>query len=202
MPSSVNSVEDIVNLALAKIGWRGRIGSIWEGSDAAKLALNVYAETRDELLRDGDWGFAERNTVLTPVKTAPAAGYMGAWTSAYPPIPWTYEALWPSDCLKVRAIKPVPIFQQDFDPQPNVFSVDNDNSLGEPCKVILYNVRNAVLVYSGQVTNPADWESDFVDDLTAEMAKRLGPALVGLDSLKYTGPQQQQADMVAKEEIG
>ena len=64
--------EDLINNALARIGYKLRIGSIYEGSAAAKKALDVYGQARDGLLRQNDWGFAERNIAMTLLKSAPA----------------------------------------------------------------------------------------------------------------------------------
>ena len=113
------------------------------------MALRIYSETRDEMLRAFDWGFAERNINMTLLKSAPAGGYFppNVWNPVTnPPPPWAFEYGYPSDCLKVRSVKPVPMFVQNFDPQPNVFAVENDNALNPAQKVILCNVPSAMLV--------------------------------------------------------
>ena len=135
----IQSPADAINLGLAKIGYKLRLGSLFDGSAAAKKALDVYVQTRDQLLRQNDWYFAERNATLTPVKTAPAGGYFPptTWSTAYPPIGWNYEALYPTDCLKIRAVKPVPLFQPNFDPQPNLFAEANDNALNPPARAVM-----------------------------------------------------------------
>ncbi len=204
MSSSVASPADLVNLSLARIGYKRQIGSLYDGSIAAKTALTLYAQTRDELLRSEDWGFAERNAPLTLLKQAPANGFYppGQWTNANPPIPWLFEYAYPADCLKVRCIRPQPLFVMDFDPQPFVWSVENDNSLADPDKVILCNAPNAILTYTGQLTNPADWESDFTEAFAAALARRLSPILVGLDATKMAASDEQQAKAVADDVQG
>src|SRR5271169_62339 len=90
----IQNPEDVINLALIRIGKKDSIGSIYEGSEAAKIALRIYSETRDEMLRSFDWGFAERNINLTLLKFAPPNGYFppNAWDPTQnPPPPWQFE---------------------------------------------------------------------------------------------------------------
>jgi hypothetical protein len=204
MASSVNSPEDIINLALVRIGYKFRVGSIWEGSLAAKKALDIYAQTRDEMLRGFDWSFAERNVGMTLLKQAPAGGYFppNTWSSAYPPVPWLYEIVYPSDCLKVRALKNVPLFLPDMDPRPYQFSIDNDSSLPEPDKVILCNVFPGVIVYTGQITDPRDWEPDFTEALASALGRRLAPVLVGIQAAQLEARDEQQSVVVAENTRG
>ena len=199
MSASVREPSDVVNLALARIGYKKQIGSLYDGTLAARTALTIYAQTRDELLRSEDWGFAERNLPMTLLKQAPADGFYppGQWSTDYPPLPWLYEYAYPTDCLKVRAVRPQPQFVMDFDPQPFVWTVQNDNSLAEPDKVILCNAADAILTYTGQLTNPIDWEANFTEAFAAALARRLAPALVGLDATKMAASDEQQAKSIA-----
>lgn len=187
MVASVQNPTDLVNLALARIGYQRRIGNLFDGSAAASKALTLYAQTRDALLCELAWGFAERNTTLTLLKAAPTSGYIPptVWTPAYPVLPWRYEYAYPSDCLQIRSLRPSigPIFNPD--PQPILFSVDNDASLNPPQKVILTNLESPVLVYTGQVTDPLSWDSDFSEAFAAALGRRLAPALVGMDGAKF-----------------
>lgn len=204
MPASVTSPADVVNLALQRIGYKGRVGNLYDGSTAANDALDIYAQTRDELLRQEDWGFCERNVALTLLKQAPAA-YIPptAWDPAqYPPPPWLYQYGYPGDCLKVRAVKGVPLFVPNFDPQPNLWSIANDNAFAPPRKVILCNVPAAVLTYSGQVLDPASWEADFVEAFAAALGRRLAPALVSLETAKLLVADEAAAKQLAAMEQG
>ena len=204
MSVSVRTPADVVNLSLARIGYKKQVGSLYDGTLAARTALTIYSQTRDELLRSEDWGFAERNLSLTLLKQAPESGFYppGVWNSSYPPIPWIYEYGYPLDCLKVRAIRPQPLFVMDFDPQPFVWSVQNDNSLPTPDKVILTNAENAILTYTGRLTNPADWEANFTEAFAAALARRLAPALAGLDAAKMEAADEQQAKSIADDTQG
>ncbi len=204
MPASVTSPADVINLSLARIGYPGRVGNLYDGSKAAKKALDLYAQTRDELLRQNDWGFAERNVSPTLLKSAPAGGYIPpvTWTTAYPPLPYLYEYARPTDCLKIRSLKAVPLFLPNFDPQPVTFTEANDTVAPATGQVILCNVANAVLTYTGQVTDPTAWEPDFVETLAAALGRRLAPNLVGMEAAKLLAADEQQSQAVAEMERG
>src|ERR1700761_6202888 len=131
MAAIIQNPADMINLALGRIGFKDRVGSLYEGSFAAKQALDLYSQTRDEMMRAVDYGFAERNIQMTLLKRAPVGGYVppNLWNpTVNPPVPWVFEYAYPDDCLKVRAIKPLPAFVMDFDPQPVVFTIANDNN--------------------------------------------------------------------------
>lgn len=181
--TTVASPEDICNLALDAIAYPTAIGSLYEGSRAARIGLRLYGQTRDELLRSRDWNFARQDAVLTLLKTAPVGGF-GAkqWTSASPPPPWVYEYAYPANCIQVRSIRKAPIFIPDFDPRPHVFVVANDPALNPPARVILSNVPSAIAVFTAQVTDMTQWEPLFlaavVERLALQFAKALQPSVV------------------------
>jgi hypothetical protein len=180
MTFACQSPEDVINVALMRIAYPFRVANIYEGSRAAAAALDIYVQTRDELLRQGNWGFAERNVALTLLKQSPQGGYIppNTWNpGSNPPVPWLFEYAYPDDCLKVRAVKPTPLFVPNFDPQPFVYDVANDSYETPPVKVILCNVAAALLVYTGQITDPTTWEADFTEAMAAALARRLAPML-------------------------
>ena len=119
-----------------------------------------------------------------------------------PPLPWLFEYAYNSDVLKVRSVKPVPLFVLNFDPQPNVFAVENDNYFNPPQKVILCNVPNALLVYTGQITDPTTYEADFIDALASKLALRLAPVMANMDAAKMEASDAAQSTAVAEEREG
>lgn len=199
----LSTPEDVINAALVRIGYKARIGSIFEGSDAASAALDIYSQTRDDMLRTGDWGFARRDITLTLLKTAPAGGYaVTAWNNTYPPLPWNYEYQYPSDCLKVRALRLTPIFLPDFDPQPVVFDTPNDVVDEETEKVIVAMIGPTVVcTYAGQVTDPTQWEASFTEALVDRLAKLLAPML-NEKAFQAAAVEEQSADVMAAETQG
>lgn len=204
MSLTVSSPADVVNASLVRIGYKLNVGSLYDGSLAASKALDVYGQTRDELLRQNDWGFAERNAAMTLLKSAPTA-YVPPTTwdpTLYPPIPWRFSWTYPGDCLKVRAIKPTPIFIPDYDPQPFVYGIANDNGYTPARKVILTMIPAALLVYTGQVTDPTSWESDFIELLVDALGRRLAPSLASLDVMKIQAGAEAHSMAVAEDNQG
>lgn len=204
--ASLRTAADVVNVSLTRIGRKDAIGSLYDGSEASQLALTLYGQTRDQMLRDNDWDFAMRNMALTLLKFAPVGGYIpgiNPWDPATnPPIPWFFSYGYPDDCIKVRSIKPTPIFIPNFDPQINTFQIDNDNSYTPARRVILTDVENALMVYTGRVTDPATWAPDFAEALTNELGLRLAPALVGLEQAQAEAAQGAVKTNVAAMEQG
>jgi hypothetical protein len=203
--ASIRTPEDLLNVALRRIGYRTRVTNFFEGSAQADVALDIYGQTRDELLRKMCWGFAERNVAMTLLKQAPIGGYFPplAWDpTANPPLPWFFEYAYPSDCLDVRAVKQAPLFVQNFDPQPVVFAIENDNNYAPPQRVVLCNVPNALLVYTGQIFDLSTWEQDALEAFAAVLGRRLAPVLVGLDAAKMAAADEMQSTEMATEEEG
>ena len=204
MPSSIQTPADLVNMSLARIGYKMPMGSLYDGSEAARVSLRIYAQTRDELLRQDDFDFAERSISMTLLKQAPDGGYIppAVWSNAYPALPYLFEYAYPADCLKVRAIKPQAIFVMDFDPQPVVYTTANDNTYNPVQQVILCNVPNAIMVYTAQVTDLTAWDVDTVESFAAALGRRLAPVLVGLKALQPLAADEQAAFGVAEKEQG
>lgn len=200
MTASVQSPEDVINLTLVRIGHPFRVGSLYEGSPASKKALDIYAETRDELLADLAPDFAARDVTLTLLKTAPVGGYLPTqpWTPAFPPPPWIFEYAYPADCLKVRAVRKSPLLIPEFDPQPIIWRLANDLAAPATGRVILCNVAAAILVYTGQVTDMTTWVPSFVEALAAALGRRLSPILAGNpDALKMAAADEGAEGQVA-----
>lgn len=156
-------VEDIGNMALDAIGYQKRIGDIYEGSTASRVLLEVYGQTRDALIEEGDWPFSLREVLLTAV---------GGQT---PPTPWAYEYAYPSDCLRMRYLRPGPLTggTENFDPQPVLFRPWNDNRPSPAIRAILCDLASAVLIYNGQVTDPSTWPPEFLKALVSALAEKM-----------------------------
>jgi hypothetical protein len=173
-----STVEQIVNQALLECGRTKRIADIYEGGDAA-VAVELYGQARDELLRDHDWDFTRRVAALTLLKgPPPAGGYnpLQPWSTAYPPPGYLYEYAYPTDCVTLRAIIAPPGPMPDLDPLPALWRIDNDSSLNPNQKVILCNVTNAMAVYRGQVNDPGKFTPNFTQALVARLVDRFSKA--------------------------
>lgn len=187
MTAVITSPADLANLALQRMGYKLRVGSLFDGSEAAQDILDVYGQTRDELLRQLAPEFAKRDIALTLLKSAPTTGYIPptVWDpAANPPVPWRFEYFYPVDCLKVRVVKRTPLFVPNYDPQPTLFAIVNDNAYTPARRVIVANVPDALMSYVGQVTDPATWDVGFIEAFAATLARRIAPSLVGMDGTK------------------
>lgn len=191
----ISSPEDCINEALVEIAYPQRIGDIYEGSPAANAALEIYSQTRDEILGAGEWPFARRaNVTLALLKgPPPPGGYSAAapWAPTYPPPNWAYEYAYPSDMIDLRSVyiaRPIP----NFAPRAALWRVDNDNSGVDAAdapmtqqKVILSNLAGAMATYIGRVTNPLLWPPDFTALLIKRLAEKLARQLGAGDQVAH-----------------
>lgn len=197
MALSLQSPEDVVNAALGRIGHAHRIADLFEGSQAAQTALDIYAQTRDELLRSQDWDFSQREVSMQMLKQAPVGGYgpWAPWDPTQNPSPgWSYEYSYPDDCLRVRGVQPQPGFVIDFDPQPYIWKVENDNNYTPPVRVILCQIPQAILTYVGQITDPLTWNALFAESMISALAKRLAPVLAQMDQARIEDEKIEASD--------
>jgi hypothetical protein len=189
------TVEAVCNQALKGIGARERIADMYEGSAVSIVAIELYGQARDELLRSKDWAFASANGIpLTLLKgPPPPGGYNPAapWTPLYPPPGYLYEYAYPGDCLDLRAIQFPAGMLPVLDPRSATWRVVNDltpvivsvpgltvrDAIGPPAKVVLTNVAKALCTYRRQVINPQLWEPGFVKALVASLEEKFAPSV-------------------------
>lgn len=180
-------VVDIMNQGLRAAGLPLRVQDFYEGSDAARVALELYGQTRDELLDLKDWSFSRRVVVLTRLKGPPPDGgysFAQPWSNIYPYPAFLYEYAYPSDCVDLRAISAMPDLMPDLDPLPANWRVDNDPApnvvngvaSGPPAKVICCNVTNAMATYRARITDPASFDTGFIAALVVTLGKKFAKA--------------------------
>lgn len=180
-------IEGIINQALRAGGVPARIEEMYEGSDAARVALELYGQSRDELLDLQDWSFSRRTMPLTLLKGPPPAGgynFAQPWSNLYPAPGFLYEYSYPGDALDVRAILQQPGPMPDLDPLPTLWRVDNDATpnivdgvaVGPAAKVIYCNVTDALLVYRARITDPTVFDVGFTASLIASLGKKFAVA--------------------------
>jgi hypothetical protein len=188
----ISSPADVVNESYRAMGVKLSVGDLYEGSPQARAALEIYGQTRDEVLRAGEWSFAYGDALLTLLKgPAPNGGYNPnqAWSTLYPLPPWIYEYAYPSDCIELRDIIKQPKSLPVLDPKPVVYRVNNDpvpvvtpgnppTVSGPPQRVILTNAASPVAIYTRRVTNLLLWPPDFTGTLITALAAKLATSPV------------------------
>jgi hypothetical protein len=181
MAASVTSPADVVNLALRRIGYQLRVGQLFDGSKASNNALDIYAQTRDAVLREADWGFAETMD-------------LAALSGGAAPAPWLFEYLYPVACVKLRDVLSTTYLANQNNPLPELWQLAN----AAAGKVIWTKVAASTVVFTRQVTDPAQWEPDFVEALAAALARRLAPVLVSLEAAKLAAEDEKVSTLIAE----
>lgn len=185
MANVITSPADVVNLALAVIGRRDRIGNIYEGSAAARAALDIYSQARDEMLRAGNWGFAEK--IAAAVVSGTAA-----------PFPWTVSYVYPTDCIRVRNMFAATYQADQNNPVPILYQIA-DAASG---KVILCKTAAATLVYTEQVTDPTKWDALFIAAFADDLGRRMAPAMASAEAAKQPAESLKGSFPMAKDTLG
>lgn len=203
MPA-ISSPEDLCNESLRMVGFPKAIGDIYEGSPQARACLEVYSQTRDEVLAtDVCNSFSRGVSALTLLKGPPPdGGYsrIGPWSPIYPPPGFLYEYAYPSDMIELRAIISQTAALPEFDPQPAPWRIDDDlvpivsgsppAASGPPQTVILTNFSQAVAVYRRRVTDLTLWRPAALAAFIARMSAKLSssPRLAASQQMMQSAP--------------
>lgn len=173
--------EDICNQALAEVGFARPIGDLFEGTPAAIVGLEIYAQTRDEALRAKDWPFARKTAPLTLIKEA-LVPPVGGWDETQPPPPWRFVYGYPADCIYLRYLRANPYGYEGgdpFEPVPVRFTIGSDAAApgSAAAKVILSDLESPLGIYTARVTDPAQWEPLFLAGLVKVLATKFSVRL-------------------------
>ena len=208
------------NSALSTIKTRSSITSLTENTPEAIQCGLFYDNVLTSTLRAAQWNFAEAFVNLAVLKAAlgtPECLYTSetAWSSLFPPPPWLYSYIMPSDCLKVRYVMPSPVIQStaipytpaatSYLPSSNSsnaanFKLSGDKDAnGNDLNIILANAPQAMLCYTKLVTNPNVWDNNFFDLFVLNLAVAIAPQLTADEpTLKRVIAQTNEAAMMAK----
>ena len=208
MPQSDTS---ICNMALVSAGARTQIASLDEASTAARTCKLFYENTRDELLAEAQWTFANKFVTLPLITSLPGApgnndtGSGTVWLPEYPAPGWLYQYGYPTDCITLRFVIPQGqwgywLAQAQTDGpwqglQRIAVPFFITNSEGLP--VINTNAQQAIAAYTLRVTNPAVYPQDFSQALAGRMAARIVIPLAG-DKVLAQGAFNAANDIVAR----
>lgn len=157
---------DVANRALDEIGVPA-IGDITEHA----VCLRTYDPTLRQLHAAALWNFAKRTQTLHAIDS-----------TLVTPRLYVYE--WPIDCVHPRHLNwrwPVPFEIADY-PLPNPAGSDWQQIEGhspESTRVILCNLPNAELVYTGLVQFPSMWDPLFEEAMVRTLAAKWAMPLRG-----------------------
>lgn len=172
------SEVEICKLALSNIRARS-INSLTESSVEAQQCKLKYSIVRDFLLRDVPWQFAREVKALA-LRTDE-------------PLEWVYAYQYPSDCLNVRYITADFGFKDQtadgiaYRDRYDVWFVEPERQvpfeLGSfsDGKAILTDQEDAYAVYTKRVTDPNQYDSQFILAFSWYLASELAVPLVGGD---------------------
>jgi hypothetical protein len=159
---------DICNLALGNLGDTATVASIDppEGSAQAGHCSRFYPIARDALLEMHPWNFATKRVTL-------------ALLDVTPPSAWAYAYAVPADAVGLVAVLDAEAGDDYsaaglYTPQPYQVETLDD------ADVIYTNVENAVLRYTGLVTDTTKFSPLFIVGLAMLLTSMLaGPVLKG-----------------------
>lgn len=163
----MTSPVDIGNQALEFIAAQTTITALNDGTPAGNAIGVIYLPTVQMLLRQMDPDFA-RFTLTTPTLSTGA-----------PPPPWAFAYVYPTDCLRLRQIRPPPGAYDPFDPQPIVGNVAILLLSGVPEKAVLTDLANAQFVYTSSAVTENQWDTLFEQSVVRQLANPLAMAIAG-----------------------
>lgn len=194
---------DIANRALVAAGTRSTVANLTLERSPEAVQLNLlYAPTRDALLRAAHWDFARKIVQGSLYKALP--GVPGSSTPAeqhwnpatMPAPPWSYEYLYPSDCMKVRYVSPSPgggddgvenmfsvpsvatLHSGGINPVPYAIAVDTDED-GNQIRVVLTDAYLGLICYTAQIVVEDLWDAAFQDAMVYSLASQVALSLTG-----------------------
>ena len=145
----------IANAALIKAGHTRTISSTTENTNESRLFNIYFPRVRDAVLRAVPWNFASKRATLSAAGTAAAVAN------------WSYKYTVPSDCLMAR-------FLTGTDIATPKFEIIHDATAG---RVLYTNASSAVLSYTAQVTDEAQFDPLFTSALICALSISMGPIL-------------------------
>jgi hypothetical protein len=152
-----SSPVDVCNLALKRLG-ASSIVALDEGTDRASLCAVLYPATRDRMLRDFEWNFAQIRISLSKSSVSPKFGFANQFPLPTLPL-----------CLKIN----------ELDPEDAVYRIENtiDTNGVITGKAILTDEAAINVRYTAQITDVTQWDQSFVDAVAMDLAAQMAYAL-------------------------
>ena len=131
------------------------IVSLTDDTERARLCNAFYSEARDDVLRSHPWNFAITRQQLSQLSATPLYQY-------------SYQYALPTDpfCLRVLEME-----YSDY-----VFKIEHLAGTG---RVLLTDEGTAKIIYIARITDTAQFDSLFIDTLTAKMSVDLAYPVTG-----------------------
>lgn len=184
------TVVQICNTALARIGVSNFISSIDEATQEAAVCKLLYEQCRDRLLREVHWPFARVFKALALVQQSSSSP---AWATE-----WTYAYRYPTDCVNIWRV--LTAMGRNEIP-PAAYEIGRD----EQGRLLFTDQQNAVIEYTTRVEDPAQFDSTFVSVLSWLLAMEIAMPLSAMDALRrqamqaYVAERDQAARIAANE---
>lgn len=157
----------VVNQSLAQIAAQYTVSGTlpdFDGSAAGLAAGILYAPTVALLLRQSEYEFSRADVALTV-------------TGLAAPYPWSNAYLYPSDCIKIRQVRPVTWDQND--PHPTRWTEMEQTIANVQTRIIACDVAGAVLTYTTSNVTESEWDSIFQETFVRTLGSELAVALGG-----------------------
>lgn len=173
-----NSVVQICNTALARVGTSNFIDSLNEASQEAQVCKLLYEQTRDRVLREVYWPFARAFETLALI-----SGNSGkAWANE-----WLYAYRYPTDACVIRRIL-TPLGPRQVIPEPYDIAQDAAG------RIILTNMKDAGVEYTRKIEDPIQFDPSFTSALAWLLAAEIAMPLSAVDGLRKQAMQMYQAE--------
>jgi len=138
------------------------IVSLTDDTERARLCNAFYSEARDDVLRSHPWNFAITRQQLSQLSATPLYQY-------------SYQYALPTDpfCLRVLEME-----YSDY-----VFKIEHLAGTG---RVLLTDEGTAKIIYIARITDTAQFDSLFIDTLTAKLSVDLAYPVTGSVQLQQS----------------
>lgn len=176
----MSSEVGICNVGLGRIGIDQFIEDFNDSNNRARACKTFYVPTRDQVLEDYPWNFAQ--------KVAPLAIVAGD-----PPPGWQYQYAVPSDCARAQLLTDASggrfsgLGFGDPYQQLNIWNYSAASCIRAPFKImaaatapgriIVTDLQDAYLWYTMRVTDPNSFSALFSSSLSWKLAGELGLVL-------------------------
>jgi hypothetical protein len=152
---------EICNLAIGHLGIAINIANVdTERSTEALACRTFYEITRDNCLRDFDWGFARQIVALGLVEEDPNNE-------------WRFSYRYPSNCLLFRRV------QSGYRILTNTNQIPFAQSSDVAGRLIFSDLEDAIGVFTAKITDTSLYTTDFIMALSYRLAMYIGPQVTG-----------------------